>query len=128
MDDEVSNFSMIWIYLADAMSRFQAENDIRIAKLVEFVEKNGDDPDAVVQLLESLGGESAMIYGGMCFNKDFSMSHFLIMAVLHIRGDGKKLTSQVKLQRFVLFEFFLFLSHPLFHSLLSCRSTVKRLF
>ena len=62
---------------------------------MDFLEKTRDGPDAVVEYIDSLGGESGIVYGGMCFNKDFSMAHFLIMATLHIRGDGKKLTVQV---------------------------------
>ena len=70
------------------------EEDTRISKLVDFVEKNSD-PDAVVEFLEKMGGKSALVYGGICFNEEFSMAHFLIMSLIHIRGDGKKLTSQV---------------------------------
>ena len=36
-----------------------------------------------------------MIHGGMSFNDEFSMAHFLIMAVIHVNGAGKKLTEQV---------------------------------
>jgi hypothetical protein len=81
---------------------FQDE-DSRIQKLAEFAEKNsGDGPDAVVTFLESLGGKSSIVYGGICFNEGFSMSHFLIMAIIHVNGDGVKLTAQIDAEKAIL--------------------------
>jgi hypothetical protein len=63
---------------------------------VSFVKENSEDALAVASFLENtLGGKSGIIHGGLCFNDNFSMAHFLIMAVIHVDGDGKKLTLQV---------------------------------
>jgi hypothetical protein len=81
---------------------FQDE-DSRIQKLAEFAQKNsGGGPDTVVTFLESLGGKSGIVYGGICFNEGFSMSHFLIMAIIHVNGDGVKLTAQIDAEKAIL--------------------------
>eukprot|EP00292_Cryptomonas_paramecium_P009767 CAMPEP_0113716750 /NCGR_PEP_ID=MMETSP0038_2-20120614/34092_1 /TAXON_ID=2898 /ORGANISM="Cryptomonas paramecium" /LENGTH=245 /DNA_ID=CAMNT_0000644365 /DNA_START=95 /DNA_END=831 /DNA_ORIENTATION=+ /assembly_acc=CAM_ASM_000170 len=43
-----------------------------------------------------------MIYGGMCFDEDFTLAHFLIMGILNHEREGKKLTAQIEESKGVL--------------------------
>ena len=79
----------------DEITIYYNIQDERISKLSSYSTQN--PVSAVVEYLNNeLGGKDGLVYGGLCFNENFCLAHFLIMAVIHINGDGIKLTVQVR--------------------------------